>query len=101
VEVDMSKTQHRPKPSRTLDQLTTPISHLVFAPDGQMLVVASRWKKDALRLVHLPSCTVYRNWPTDKTPLGRITSVALGGARGEWLAVGNEQGGVRLWEIRE
>lgn len=39
-----------PSPVRALDQLTTPISHLVFAPDGQMLVMASRWKRDALRL---------------------------------------------------
>lgn len=39
-----------PTPARVLDQLTTPISHLVFAPDGQMLVMASRWKRDALRL---------------------------------------------------
>jgi len=39
-----------PNPARALDQLTTPISHLVFAPDGQMLVMASRWKRDALRL---------------------------------------------------
>lgn len=93
--------QLRPKPSRTLDHLTTPISHLVFSPDGQMLVMASKWKKDALRLVHLPSCTVYKNWPTDKTPLGRVASIALGGKKGEWLAVGNEQGGIRLWEIRE
>ncbi|RMZ81689.1 hypothetical protein DV737_g2396, partial [Chaetothyriales sp. CBS 132003] len=70
----------RPHPTRTLDQLTTPISHLVFSPDSQLLVVASRWKKSALRLVHLPSCTVFRNWPTDSTSLGRISSVAVGGA---------------------
>ncbi|KAJ6086041.1 hypothetical protein N7486_010322 [Penicillium sp. IBT 16267x] len=88
-----------PTPTRMLDQLTTPISHLVFAPDGQMLVMASRWKRDALRLVHLPSCTVYRNWPTSNTPLGRITSVAIS-PNSEQLAVGNEQGRIRLWEIR-
>ncbi|KAJ5195194.1 uncharacterized protein N7498_008632 [Penicillium cinerascens] len=88
-----------PNPVRVLDQLTTPISHLVFAPDGQMLVMASRWKRDALRLVHLPSCTVYRNWPTSNTPLGRISSVAIS-PNSEQLAVGNEQGRVRLWEIR-
>ncbi|KAJ5901074.1 hypothetical protein N7504_007067 [Penicillium tannophilum] len=88
-----------PTPARVLDQLTTPISHLVFAPDGQMLVMASRWKRDALRLVHLPSCTVYRNWPTSNTPLGRITSVAIS-PNSEQLAVGNEQGRIRLWEIR-
>ncbi|EEP76098.1 conserved hypothetical protein [Uncinocarpus reesii 1704] len=39
-----------PKPARMLDQLTTPMSHLVFSKDGQILAMASRWKKDALRL---------------------------------------------------
>jgi hypothetical protein len=39
-----------PTPVRALDQLTTPISHLVFAKDGQFMVMASRWKRDALRL---------------------------------------------------
>ena len=89
----------KPKPLRSLMNLTTPISHLVFASDGQMLVMASRWKKDALRLVHLPSCTTYANWPTDRTPLGRISSVALS-PDGGYLAVANEQGKIRLWEIR-
>lgn len=45
-----SAIPRNPKPVRGLDQLTTPISHLVFSPDGQMLVMASRWKRDALRL---------------------------------------------------
>lgn len=88
-----------PKPTRTLDQLTTPTSHLAFSPDGQLLVVASRWKKDALRLVHLPTCTVYKNWPTSNTPLGRITGVAFAPGS-DALAVANEQGKIRLWEIR-
>lgn len=39
-----------PKPTRALDNLTTPISHLIFSPDGQLLVMASRWKRDALRI---------------------------------------------------
>ncbi|EXJ93225.1 hypothetical protein A1O3_01782 [Capronia epimyces CBS 606.96] len=90
----------RPSPTKVLDQLTTPISHLEFSEDGQMLIMSSRWKKNALRLVHLPSCTVYRNWPTDKTPLGRVSAVALS-PEGSYLAVGNEQGKIRLWEIRE
>ncbi|KAI4192818.1 MAG: hypothetical protein LQ348_003031 [Seirophora lacunosa] len=45
-----------PKPRRMFDQLTTPTSHLAFSADGQLMVMASRWKRDALRLVHLPSC---------------------------------------------
>jgi U3 small nucleolar RNA-associated protein 18 len=90
----------RPKALKAFDQLTTPTSHLTFSADGQLLVFASRWKRDALKLVHLPSCSVYRNWPTDKTPLGRVTSVALS-PDGMYLAVGNEQGKIRLWEIRD
>ncbi|KAI9736828.1 MAG: hypothetical protein M1818_005879 [Claussenomyces sp. TS43310] len=89
----------RPEPTRRLMQLTTPTSCLEISSDGQLLVMASRWKRDALRLVHLPSCTVYRNWPTSQTPLGRITAVAFSSGSDK-LAVANEQGKIRLWEIR-
>ncbi|KIW99038.1 uncharacterized protein Z519_00701 [Cladophialophora bantiana CBS 173.52] len=97
---DHDAKDQRPKPARMFDQLTTPISNLEFSEDGQMLVMTSRWKKNALKLVHLPSCTLYRNWPTDKTPLGRISAATLS-PDGGYLAVGNEQGKIRLWEIRE
>ena len=96
----------QPKPTKVLDQLTTPTSNLVFSPDGQLLAMASKWKRDAMRLVHLPSCTVFRNWPTSSTALGRITGVAfaggevVGGDVHSLLAVANEQGKIRLWEIR-
>lgn len=89
-----------PEPTRALDQLVTSISHIQFAPDGQFLAMASETKKDALRLVHLPSCTVYRNWPTQSTPLGRVTSVAIS-PNSEYLAIGNDRGRIRLWQIQE
>lgn len=88
-----------PEPARVLDQLVTPITVLTFSPDGQLLAFGSQQKKDALRLVHLPSCTVYRNWPTENTPLGRVTCVAFG-RQSDLLAVGNDTGKIRLWEIR-
>ncbi|KAI0576622.1 WD40 repeat-like protein [Pyrenophora tritici-repentis] len=97
-----------PKPLRDLQNLTTPISHLAFTADGQVLAMASRWKNNAMRLVHLPSATVFKNWPTQKTSLGRITAVAWGRPSEEeeregslaQLAVANEAGHVRMWEIR-
>ncbi|KAJ9145236.1 WD40 repeat-like protein [Coniochaeta hoffmannii] len=88
-----------PEPQRGFEQLTTPITVVTFTPDGQLLAFGSVHKKDAFRLVHLPSCTVYRNWPTDNTPLGRITAVAFG-QQSDLLAVGNDTGKIRLWEIR-
>jgi U3 small nucleolar RNA-associated protein 18 len=39
-----------PKPMRALDQLVTAITSLLVSPDGQLLVMASREKRDALRL---------------------------------------------------
>lgn len=93
------EVKQTPEPQRGFEQLTTPITVVTFAPDGQLLAFGSTHKKDALRLVHLPSCTVYRNWPTDNTPLGRITAVAFG-QKGDLLAVGNDTGKIRLWEIR-
>lgn len=88
-----------PTPARVLEQLTTAITILSFSPDGQLMVFGSNLKKDALRLVHLPSCTVYRNWPTEQTPLGRISAVAFS-ADNSILAIGNNAGKVRMWEIR-
>ncbi|GAV56349.1 hypothetical protein ZYGR_0BB01260 [Zygosaccharomyces rouxii] len=95
---DRSKDLSQPKPIAALDQLTTTISSLEFSPDGQILCMASRAIKDALRMVHLPTCTVFSNWPTSGTPFGKVTAVTFS-PRGEMLAVGNEQGKVRLWRL--
>lgn len=90
-----------PKPVKTVESLVTSISSLEFSRDGQVLCIASKNKRDALRLVHLPSCTIYKNWPTSNTPLGKVTAVKWGGNNGgNTLAIGNEAGKVRLFELR-
>ncbi|KAH8157175.1 hypothetical protein CIB48_g11071 [Xylaria polymorpha] len=96
---DELKLKARPEPTRALMHLTTPVTVLTFSPDGQLLAVASRHKKNSLKLVHLPSCTVYRNWPTEQTPLGRIQAIAFG-TKSDMLAVGNDVGKIRIWDIR-
>ena len=83
---------------KSIDNLTTTISSLEFSHDSQVLCIASRAKRDALRLVHLPSCNVFKNWPTSVTPLGKVTSVAFAPSGG-FLATGNEQGKIRLWKL--
>lgn len=91
------ETTH-PKPIKTVENLITSISSLVFNPDGQLLCIASRAKRDALRLVHLPSGSVYSNWPTSGTPLGKVTSIAFS-PNNEMLAIGNQTGKVTLWRL--
>ncbi len=91
--------KERPAPTRSFENLLTPITALAFSPDGQLFAFGSRHKKNALKLVHLPSCTVYRNWPTEQTNIGRLTAVAFGSGS-NLLAVGNDAGKIKLWDIR-
>ncbi|CUS10963.1 unnamed protein product [Tuber aestivum] len=65
------RTKENPKPVRALEQLTTAIGVIKLSPDLQVLTVASKGKQDSLRMVHLPGCAVYQNWPTSGTTLGR------------------------------
>lgn len=101
AEGDAVEIKALPTPTRSFEQLTTPITATTFSPDGQLLAFASQHKKDAFKLVHLPSCTVYRNWPTEQTPMGRVTAVTFGRSKDtDVLAVGNDVGKIRMWEIR-
>jgi WD40 repeat protein len=86
------------EPARRFLQIKEKITALTFSPDGQLLAFGSREEKDALRLAHLPSYTVYKNWPTDRTPIGRLTKVAFS-PQSDLLAVGNDRGKVGLWKI--
>ncbi|KAK0387594.1 hypothetical protein NLU13_3840 [Sarocladium strictum] len=90
--------KERPEPTRTFENIITPVTVITFSPDGQLLAYGSL-EKDTLKLVHVASQTVYRNWPTAQTPLGRVTAVAFG-KDSDMLAVGNDRGKIRLWEIR-
>ena len=88
-----------PEPKKTFEQLVTSITHLLFTDDGQMLVMVSGVKKRALRLIHLPSCNVYAKWPNSSTAIGRITAIAFSKG-GKMLAMGDDNGRVRMFEIR-
>ncbi|KAJ7746592.1 WD40-repeat-containing domain protein [Mycena metata] len=88
----------QPKPVKTLGHLTTPISTLRFNHDAQVMAVASREKKDALRLIHLPTLTAFSNWPTSSTPLGHVSAVDFS-AQSEYVAVGNTRGKVLLYHL--
>lgn len=94
----MDKNDPAPTPLRSVGNLVTNISHLVFSPDGQILCILSKQTRDALKLVHLPTATVFANWPTSATPLGRPTYAAFS-PNGQMLAIANDAGKVTLWRL--
>ncbi|KAG8834272.1 hypothetical protein FRC18_002293 [Serendipita sp. 400] len=87
-----------PKPLKSLGNLTTSITGLHFNHSSELLVMSSRVKKDQLRLVHLPSLSVFSNWPTFNSPLGRISTSAFS-PNSEYLAIGNTGGRVLLYGL--
>ncbi|EFJ30977.1 hypothetical protein SELMODRAFT_169308 [Selaginella moellendorffii] len=86
-------------PVKTLMNLTTAADTLKFNHDGQILAMCSRMKKDAVRLVHVPSFTVFSNWPTPKTGLQYVHSLDFSPGSG-YLAAGNAAGKVLLFRLR-
>ena len=95
---EVSQSSSSPEPLRAIDNLTTPISALKFNPDSQILAIASKYKKDAFKLVHVPSRKVFANWPTANTPLGYVNIMDFSPSGG-YLAMGNDKGKVLLYRL--
>ncbi len=85
-------------PLKALPQLTTAADSLTFSPDGQVLAIASRLKKDSLRLIHVPTLSAFSNWPTSRTPLHYVHSMCFSPGGG-YLAIGNAKGRVVLYRL--
>lgn len=85
-------------PIKSVLNLTTPIDLCEFSPDGNLLAMGSSLEMDAFRLVHVPSRTVFSNWPTANTPIHYASSAAFS-PRGGYLAVGNDRGRVLLYRL--
>lgn len=86
------------KPRKALMNLTTRIDSLKFSSDSQILAMASKDTKDALKFVHLPSFTVFSNWPTARTPLNYVSAMDFSPSNG-FFAVGNAKGRVLLYRL--
>ncbi|KAJ3331703.1 hypothetical protein HDU91_003278, partial [Kappamyces sp. JEL0680] len=87
-----------PEPKKVIMNLTTSISSIVFHPSSALLVIASKEMQDALRIIHVPTLRVVKNWPTSATPLGYVFSVAIS-PDGQYIAIGNDRGKVVLYRL--
>merc|ERR1719213_838757 len=94
--LDMSGPSLPKEPFKSIDNLTTTITKLQFHGKGEVLAGASKWKKNAMRLCHTGTWTVFQNWPTKQSPLGYVTALDLS-RKGGMLAVGNQKGKVLLY----
>ncbi|CAG8434057.1 10724_t:CDS:10 [Ambispora gerdemannii] len=92
-------TSNNPSPLKAISNLTTAIHHTKFNHDSQILGITSNSKKGQLKMVHLPSLTVFKNWPASTTPLGYVESFDFSPNSG-YMAIGNAKGKVLLYRLR-
>ncbi len=85
-------------PVRTALNLTTKVGCLGFHPSSQLLAFASSDSNDQMRMLHVPSRTVFSNWPTERTPLRKVHCAAFSPG-GAYFAVGNDRGKVLLYRL--
>jgi U3 small nucleolar RNA-associated protein 18 len=84
------------KPIKTLENLTTKVDFLKFNNDGQILAICSSMKKNSLKLIHVPSFTVFSNWPPKSIHYPRCLDFSPGGG---FMAMGNAGGKVLLYKL--
>jgi U3 small nucleolar RNA-associated protein 18 len=61
--------------------------------------MSSYRKRDQLKLLHVESATVFSNWPTLKTPLHYVKSLAFS-PHGGYIGLGNDRGKVLIYRLR-
>ncbi|KAK9728936.1 U3 snoRNP protein [Basidiobolus ranarum] len=90
--------ENAPQPVKSIMNLTTNVTGMKFNHDSQILAISSRVKKDQFRLIHMPTLTVFNNWPTHGTPLSYVNTFDFSPESG-YLAVGNDKGKVLLYRL--
>lgn len=87
-----------PTPAKAIMNLTTSATTIVFHPSSDLIAIASKEIKDSLKLFHLPTMRIVKNWPTAETPLGYVHDVAFS-HNGRFVGIGNNKGKVLLYRL--
>ena len=86
------------EPMKAFMNISTSADLLKFNCTGEILAMSSRRDRDCMKLAHLPSASVFSNWPTSKTPLGYVWSMDFSPNSG-YMAIGNDKGKCLLYRL--
>ena len=89
------------KPLKQIMNLTTTITDLKFHPSSHLLAFCSKWKKNALKLVHVPSLTTYQNFPGAAVGILKYPFNIDFSNQGEYMVMGNDEGKAHLYNLKK
>jgi len=92
-------TSSNPKPEKVILNLTTNVNHVKFNPTSEILALASENKENAVKLVHLPSMTVFQNFPSLNYNLKRPNCLDFS-LNGGYMSIGNNRGAANLYRLK-
>lgn len=88
-----------PKPLKMILNLVTSITSLKFNPISEILAIASSKKKNAFKLAHIPSFTIFSNFPTFQTKIWNPLAIDFSPNSG-FLGVSNNKGHAYLYRLK-
>ncbi|XP_064251275.1 U3 small nucleolar RNA-associated protein 18 homolog [Passer domesticus] len=97
---DACLKEKHPKPVKAIMNLVTSATCVTFNPTTEILAVASRDTDEAVRLVHLPSYTVFSNFPVFRKKQIYLTQSMDFSPRSGYFSVANNKGKALLFRLK-
>ncbi|KAM6914229.1 U3 small nucleolar RNA-associated protein 18 homolog isoform 2-T2 [Lycodopsis pacificus] len=88
-----------PKPLKAVMNLLTSATSLTFNRSSEILAIASRAEDEAVRLVHLPSLTVFSNFPVSKRKIVYRASCLDFSPHSGFFSLANNKGHAPLFRL--
>ncbi|XP_036609892.1 U3 small nucleolar RNA-associated protein 18 homolog [Trichosurus vulpecula] len=96
---DTCLRETNPKPIKAIMNLVTGVTSMAFNPTTEILAIASGEANEAARLVHLPSCTVFLNFPMNRIKQISLAQTLDFSPRSGYFALGNNKGKALLYRL--
>jgi len=87
------------QPIKSVMNISTAADLVKFNDDGQILAISTRREKNGLKLLHVPTGTVFSNWPTSKTPLKYVWSMDFSPGS-KYFCGGTDHGKCLLYQLK-
>ncbi|XP_061311405.1 U3 small nucleolar RNA-associated protein 18 homolog isoform X3 [Pezoporus flaviventris] len=92
--------EHRPKPVKAIMNLVTSATCVTFNPTTEILAVASRETDEAVKLVHIPSYTVFSNFPVFRRKQIYLAQSMDFSPRSGYFSIANNKGKALLFSCK-
>ncbi|XP_036408352.1 U3 small nucleolar RNA-associated protein 18 homolog isoform X2 [Megalops cyprinoides] len=97
---DTCLQESNPKPLKAIMNLLTPATSLRFNPSTEILAIASSAADEAVRLVHIPSFTVFSNFPVSRRKNILLPQSLDFSPRSGFFSVANNKGRAVLYRLK-